>query len=246
MVIHYGGLDFHTVLRPAPSPKEYEDFKRRLLEAYRGGSLADVTALVAREFEGRIHRLDDLFADEQRRIIGIVLQDRIEDYQRAFERLSRQDDDLLNRLGQLGYPIPKPLRAAASSHLDHRLKQELARLETDGSLEPIRTLHERGRTWGWEPDTALLAQELSEALRRIVRGLDPSADLPTLAAKVRPLLDAATLLGISVDVWEIQNQLLDAYRRLADSGLLSDPLREAFADLADRLSISRGLLDWRP
>ena len=75
-------------------------------------------ALVTREFEGKVHRLDDLFVDEQRRIIGIVLQDRIEDYQRTFERLLAQDDDVLNRLGQMHYPIPKPLRAAASSYLD--------------------------------------------------------------------------------------------------------------------------------
>src|SRR5262249_27868375 len=48
VVIHYGGLDFYTVLRKERSPREYEEFKKRLLELSRTGSLADVTALVVR------------------------------------------------------------------------------------------------------------------------------------------------------------------------------------------------------
>ena len=112
---------------------------------------------MTREFEGKIHRLDDLFVDEQRRIIGIVLQDRIEDYQRTFERLLGQDDDVLNRLGQMHYPIPKPLRAAASSYLDLELRRELDRLDTEGSLERIRSLYERGKTWGYQPEHELLS-----------------------------------------------------------------------------------------
>ncbi len=106
VVIHYGGLDFHTVLRETGSVREYENFKKKLLDTYKSGSLADITTLVTRELEGKVHRLDDLFVDEQRRIIGIVLQDRIEDYQRTFERLVRQDDDVLTRLGRMNYPIP--------------------------------------------------------------------------------------------------------------------------------------------
>ena len=117
VVIHYGELDFHAVLNldTELGTDDFASLKPGLLETYRTGSLADITGLVAQaEFPGRSHRLDDLFRDEQRRIIGIVLEDRFLDYQRSFELLANQDEQILNRLGQLGYPIPKPLRAAAS------------------------------------------------------------------------------------------------------------------------------------
>ncbi len=248
VVIHYGGLDFHTVLGEFPSHRDYEHFKKRVLDVYASGSLADVTALVTREFEGRVHRLDDLFADEQRRVIGIVLQDRVEDYQRTFERLSRQDEDVLNRLGQMHHPIPKPLRAAASSYLDLMLRQELARLEEDEDLglEPIRSLYDRGRIWGYQPEYELLKNTVSQALQRTVCGLDPEANLPDLVAKAGRLLDAAALLGIKADLWEVQNQLLDAYARLKDAGALTDPLRGVFDELASKLNMTQGLLGWRP
>ncbi len=246
VVIHYGGLDFHAVLRPPSLPGPYADLKRRLVDAYRGGSLADVTTLMTREFQGRVHRLDDLFNDEQRRIIGIVLRDRIDDYQRTFERLTREDGDVLHRLGQLDQPIPKPLQAAASSYLDLTLREAVEQIETDGSVETIHDLYSRGKGWGYQPESALLEKVLSESLQRVLRSLDPSADLPLLFTRARQLLEAGTLLGISCARWEIQNQLLDAYARLSAASALNPQLISTFADLAGRLNISQTLLGWRP
>ncbi len=245
VVVHYGGLDFHTVLRRGDSPREYEAIKRRLLEAYKGRSLADVTTLLARDFEGKVHRLDDLFIDEQRRVIGIVLQDRVEDYHRTFEHLTDQDDDVLNRLGRMHHPIPKPLWAVASSHLDLRLLRELGRLEEGGDLAPIQVLYERGRTWGYQPERAADPGDLRGA----------AADPPRPRPRRRPrraglapglLLDASALLGVTLDLWQVQNQLLDAFIQLSDSGAMPEPLRQVFVELAVKLDMAPDLLGWRP
>ena len=167
-MIHFGGLDFHAVLSSeAAEPASFEAFKARLLQTYRSGSLADVTGLAAREFPGRAHRLDDLFRDEQRRIIGIILQDRFADYQRTYERLANQHEEMLNRLGQLSYPIPKPLHAAASTYLDRHLRDEIARLVRGevASLDAIERLSERGRAWGYQPERDLLEKTLAELIK---------------------------------------------------------------------------------
>jgi alpha-amylase/alpha-mannosidase (GH57 family) len=246
VVIHYGGLDFHTVLRPTPSSKEYDLFKERLLDAYRLGSLADVTTLVAREFEGTVHRLDDLFVDEKRRVIEIILRDRIEDYHRTFERLTRQDDDVLNRLGQMRFPVPKPLRAVASSYLDLQLREELGRLEVDGGLSHIQSLVERGSAWGYEAEKETLEKTLSEALRRILSKLSADSDFAELFVQASQILDAASLTSVSVDLWQLQNQLLDLYVQLTDSGTMTEPLANVLNELAPKLKISPSLLGWRP
>jgi alpha-amylase/alpha-mannosidase (GH57 family) len=242
VVIHYGGLDFYTVLRKGGSLKEYEEFKNRLLEVHRSSSLADVTALVLREFEGEVHRLDDLFAEEQRRVIGIVLRDRFEEYQRLFERLADQDEDVLNRLGQLRYPVPKPLRAAASAHIDSHLLEEIEGLRANGNLSRLRALLERGRPWGYEPERGLLSKTLGEALQQVLRELGPEDSMGPLA-RAANLLEAATLLGVRPDLWRAQNQLLDAYARLSRGGTIDARLHQSLLVLADRLGTSPGLLE---
>lgn len=246
VVLHFGGLDFHTVLRKATSHQEYEAFKKKLFALYETGSLADVTALVSQEFPGETHRLDDLFLEEQRRIISIVLQERFEDYQRSLELLADQDEDLLPLLGKLHYPIPKAMRAAASVSLDRRLVQEIARLEVEGSLARLQHLVERGKLWGYQLEPEALGRAVARELRDVLSELNPLSDLPELTRRAGQLLNAAMFLGLTIDLWQIQNQLLDVYAELAGAGPLNPPLQEAFAFLASRLNISKGLLGWRP
>src|SRR5262249_45187416 len=69
--------------------------------------------------------------------------------------------------------------------------------------------------------------------------LGAAADLPALTASAARLLEAARLLGVPLDLWQAQNHLLDAYRRLQDSGALNGAIHAAFLRLADRLAISR-------
>jgi alpha-amylase/alpha-mannosidase (GH57 family) len=250
VVIHYGGLDFHVVLslEPESTPDQFDRLKPQLLEAYRNGSLADITGLVAREFPGRSHRLDDLFRDEQRRIIGIVLEDRFTDYQRSFELLANQDEEVLNRLGHLNYPIPKPLWAAASTYLDIHLADAIGRLACGdvASLEAIDHLCERGRSWGYQVERGRLEKRLAEALAGALDEIGPEADLAEITTRAELLLTACARLGIAPDLWQVQNRLLDGFVQITESGLMDERLRGTFAKLAVGLRVNVELLGWRP
>jgi hypothetical protein len=246
LVVHFGGLDFHAALRKALAPEEYAAFKKKLLDLYEGDSLADVTTFVVQEFQGEIHRLADLFVEEQRRIVGIILKNRFADYQQSFDRLAEPDEDLIHQLGRLRYPIPKALRAAATSRFDYLIAQELARLEADDALKQIAHLLERGKTWGYQPDREVLGPTLVRELQRVLGNIKPSADLAALAVHTGHLLDAAALLGVSTNLWQAQNQLLDVYAQMKASEANLQALRDAFTPLADRLKVGVELLGWHP
>jgi alpha-amylase/alpha-mannosidase (GH57 family) len=246
VVLHYGGLDFHAVLRKEHHPEAFESFKARLLELFKTASLADITTLVTREYEGEAYHLEDLFLEEQRRIVRIVMQDRFEDYRRSFELLADQDTGMLDRLARMRYPIPKPMRAAATLALDGRLFQEIAQLDTQGSLDRVKGLLERGKRWGYGVKGEELGKLLTEELYVVLAELNSAADLAALAVRAGRVLDVAFLLGITLDLWRPQNQLLDAYARLPAEERDQPPLRDAFVQLANRLDINPGLLGWRP
>jgi hypothetical protein len=92
----------------------------------------------------------------------------------------------------------------------------------------------------------VLSKAVSEGLQRILRGIQEDADLVTVASRVELLLDAATLLGIKPDLWQAQNQFLDAFIRLSDDGVLDASHRAVFVKLAIRLDVGPSVLDWRP
>jgi hypothetical protein len=246
LVIHFGGLDFHAVLRKAPSPEEYNALKKELFDLYATGFLADVAALATEEFKGEIYRLPDLFVEEQRRIIGIVLRDRFIDYQQSFERLAEPDEDMIHLLGQLHFPIPRPMRAAAALLLDQRILQEIPRSESGESLKRIKHFLSRGKVWGYQPDREAIGRALAHELEGVLSELNPSSDLPALTSRTGRLLEAASLLGIALDLWNPQNRLLHAYAEMQAAYTLSAPLGGAFAQLAQQLGVNPALLGWRP
>jgi hypothetical protein len=246
-VVHFGGLDFHAVLCRDLDPALFEAASSELLATYRAGSMADVMTLLAREFPGVAHRLDDLFRDEQRRIIRIVLADRFEDYHRVFTRFADQDEEVLNRLGKLNYPIPGPLRAAATTFLDVNLEEQVGALVAgdETRLAEIEHLRDRGRAWDYEPQEKTLSKLISEGLRTAIRGLR-RGELATSASLAGRLLDAAAVLGIRPDLWESQNEFLDAFAELSDAGEVDGALEEPFRGLAARLGVSPRMLGWKP
>ncbi len=113
-------------------------------------------------------------------------------------------------------------------------------------MERIHGLFERGETWGYQPERELLSRTLSEALERTLDRLDSQADLFKLAARAGRLLDAAALLGLTLDLWQVQNELLDAYSELVASGSMTDAMHDLLAKLAAKLNLSRELLGWSP
>ena len=50
---------------------------------------------------------------------------------------------------------------------------------------------------------------ISKELLDILSEINPLSDLPALVARAGQLLDTAALLGLSMDLWQIQNRLLD-------------------------------------
>jgi hypothetical protein len=126
------------------------------------------------------------------------------------------------------------------------MRQELAALESDGSLERVQELAAWGRAWGYQPEREQLSRCLAESLERLLGGIGPQTDLAALLPRAGQLLDAAAGLGLALDLWEAQNHLLNAYARQEQAGGMTPHLREAFAALAGRLGIRQGLLGWRP
>ncbi len=246
VVVHYGGLDFHTVLRGMCDDECYARLKQQLFQVFGKGSLADLTELVLHDFSGASYRLDDLFLEEQRRIVGIILLDRVKEYQRTFAQLAGYDESALAILGRLHYPTPKPLLTAASAYLDEQVRQELQHLDMPDALAHVRQFVERGHSWGYSPDGVNLGKVLTEELYVVLSELNPASDLQLLVTRAGRILDAAFLLGISLDLWRPQNQLLDAYAHLVENGAMTPPLRDGFAQLADKITITPELLGWRP
>ncbi|HZZ79375.1 MAG TPA: DUF3536 domain-containing protein [Gemmataceae bacterium] len=240
LVIHFSGVDFHAVLRKAPPVDKYDALKKKLFDVYETGSLADVTALATEEFNGEVYRLSDLFVEEQRRVIGIILKERFTEYRLEFERLANPDEDVIFHLGQMHYPLPRGMRTAISVALDHRIADAAANLESEENVKRIQSMLERGKAWDYQPDRPMLMHILARQLKHLTEEFNPVADLAALARHIGAVLDVASMLQIDMDLWQAQNRLLDACPSMDAA------TRAKLQSLAERFRIHRQLLGWEP
>jgi hypothetical protein len=162
------------------------------------------------------------------------------------ERLAAQDANVLTRLGRMHSRVPAPMRVAASVVLDHQLSQKIGRLREETMLGEIGGTIERASAWGYRPERERLQRELAGELGKVLEEMRAGDDPARATALASRLLDAAALLGVNLDLWQPQNQLLDTYARLADAGSVTPSLHQSLARLADRLNISEALLGWKP
>ncbi len=250
VVIHYGGLDFHAVLC-----LEFGVRARVVRVAQSRGCYKPTRPVhsptspvwLRVSFPGARTGSTICFATSSGGSSALCLRTALPITSGHSTLLANQDEEVLSRLGQLNYPIPKPMRAAASTFLDLHLAEAINRLACgeSASLDAIEQLHERGQGWGYERERGRLELSIADAVARSLEEIRPNADLVEIVARAKLLLAAARLLGAAPDLWQFQNRFLTAVSELFEAQVMDAPLRHAFESLAADLRISHRLLAWR-
>jgi hypothetical protein len=204
-VLHFGGMDVQFFWMPYNDAATYEALKAELTDVFQNGSMGDVYQRLLKDFQGPTHQLQDLFLDEQRKIIEDTLRERIEDYQVLFEQLFDQDHALLQRLASLRYPIPEPMRMAAKVSTDGRTRQLAGRLGSMEDLQAFSQLLDQAKQWGYRPEVREWEQHFLVLLQETVRGLFNTDEIHATLEKAGYILEAANLLKIKLNLWNIQN-----------------------------------------
>jgi alpha-amylase/alpha-mannosidase (GH57 family) len=241
--IHFGGLDISCFQRDAGSPEEDQELQGRILEVCRTLSVGDAYAMMREHFPPPVYYLKDLFVDEQRRIVRMVLRERFQEYRQTLEVLVEKDLGILARLGAMGFPIPEPLTVAATVHVNRRIHRILKELPKNGnSLDEAQGLLTRSLTWGYRPDRANWGRSL---VRRMEKGLEDLGSGALGPGEVFPLctriLETSERLEIPLNLWRVQNLFLQACR--GSRAGWEEWLKEADA-LARRLHLRANLLPW--
>src|SRR6185437_6454399 len=114
-----------------PSAKTVADLESFQHEAKAAMIRADLTAVIRafdHYFPPPSYSIRSLFRDEQRRIVGLILQSTLSDVEAALASIYKNQASLLHFLSQTGLPRPEALSLAANfaigAGLRHALESE--------------------------------------------------------------------------------------------------------------------------
>jgi alpha-amylase/alpha-mannosidase (GH57 family) len=186
-VVHLGGWDFHCGITTVRSRLDYTRAKETVFDSLAMASAAQVILAINGTFGPQTYGLQDLFAEERHRMMGLLSQDTLLRLDQLYAQVYRDNYGVLRAFHRDGLPVPRELQVAADIALSHRAMEVLQSLEretSDPTANPLR----QGEDYLNELEA--IATEASTC----------NASLSLAAAQ--PMLER--LIGRSV--WQILNQ----------------------------------------
>jgi hypothetical protein len=242
-VIHLGDQNLSAAVRrhDPSNQKEVDDFKafsEGVIAAIRRANLPEIIRLIDRFFGGTAYSLTSLFADEQHRIVRIILNRTIAETEDSLRRIYEDHASLLDFLTETGMAPPSALAVASNYAINASLRHALDSDPFDADL--INSLIARADRNQIQLTVTELSFIAGQRMKRAMVRLESagSGDVSLTDALNDAVLIAATLraLPFEVTIWQAQNIWNDLLRR-GDKNYWTEEWKEGFRRLGEAMNI---------
>jgi len=167
------------------------------------GDLAELVRLVEKNFGSGLYTLRMLFRDEQRKILGIILEEATNEARVLYRNFHDEHAHLIRFVTDLGVPLPRRFRLA----VDFTLNSDLLDAFSNGEVDLIKSreiLDEIRRT-GVRPDAVTLEFSLRQTIQRRFAEFVANPEEPGLLPRLQETIELVLSLPFEVRLWEAQN-----------------------------------------
>jgi len=240
-VLHLGDHNVTGGVRHSNGPERYEELKTRLIEGFSKADTAAVIRILDEEFSEHSYSLSSLFRDEQRKIVGLILNDSLTSAAAVYRSIYENQAPLIRFLNSLNIPVPAAFKAAADVAINSQLRQAFERPDLDA--DNIQSYLKEAATSRVPLDTTTLEFAIRKRLEEQAARFAEHPDDMEIVQRFRKQLELAQTLPFPVTLWEVQNisyaPLMKAIeeRRLAAEN--SDP--EASTWMKELTALREGL-----
>jgi alpha-amylase/alpha-mannosidase (GH57 family) len=229
-VLHLGDHNVTGGVRRADGPERYEELKTKLIDCFSRADTAAVIRILDEEFSEHSYSLSSLFRDEQRKIVGLILNDSLTSAAAAYRSIYENQAPLIRFLNSLNIPVPPAFKAAADVAVNSQLRQSFERADLDG--DNIQSFLKEAATSRVPLDTTTLEFTIRKRLEEQAARFAERPDDMENVQRFRKQLELTQTLPFPVTLWEVQNisyaPLMKAieHRRLATEN--NDPQASAW------------------
>ena len=202
-VLHLGDHNVTGGVRHSDEPQPYEELKARLIDCFSKADTAAVIRILDEEFHEHSYSLSSLFRDEQRKIVGLLLNDSLTSAAAAYRNIYENQAPLIRFLNSLNIPVPAAFKAAADVAINSQLRQAFERPDLDA--DNIQSYLKEAATSRVPLDTTTLEFAIRKRLEeQAARFAEHPDDMENLQ-RFRKQLELAQTLPFPVTLWEVQN-----------------------------------------
>ncbi|HEX2768350.1 MAG TPA: DUF3536 domain-containing protein [Geobacteraceae bacterium] len=181
----------------------YLTMKQEVVSAFNEGDFAAIIRLIDTHFGMHNFSLKDLFRDEQRHILRLIIAGTLQEFEDKFITLYENSKSLMGFLRETGMPVPHYFMTTAETALNLKLQKMFTSETVDvGRLrEDVNEI----RSWNVAVDNVALEFIIR---RRLEGKMTALLEEPENVQRLTELLlqvEAVALLPLEVNLWQTQN-----------------------------------------
>jgi hypothetical protein len=212
-VLHLADHSVIGGVRKHQGDEAYRTLDLELDRALASGDLAELVRLVEKNFSSGTYTLRLLFRDEQRKILGIILEEATNEARAMYRNFHDEHAHLIRFVTDLGVPLPRRFRLAVDFTLNSDLLDAFSAEEVD--LTKSREIMDEIRRTGVTPDSVTLEFALRRTIERLFTRFVANPFEPGLLQRLQETVELVLTLPFQVRLWDAQNTYYRMMRELA-------------------------------
>ena len=231
--LYFGGHALNCGVRFFHGEEAYQAMKQEVAAAFNQGDYAAIIRMMDTYFDLHTYSLKDLFRDEQRHILQLIITGTLQEFEDKFITLYENSKSLMGFIRETGMPVPRHLMTTAETALNLKLQKMFFSETIDVGVlkEDVNDI----RSWNIGIDNVGFEFIIRRRLERIMAALLEEPESGPRLTEVLLLVEAIASLPVVVNFWQIQNMYWTMLQSRASE------LRSGNGDLNDRGSWSEAL-----
>jgi alpha-amylase/alpha-mannosidase (GH57 family) len=227
-VLHFGDHNISGGVRVYQGDISYTTLVREAADAFARADLPEALRVLDKGFGPNIYSLKSLFKDEQRRILGVVMNSTLDEAAAVYRQLYEHHAPLMRYLSDLRIPLPKAFQTTAEYALNSNLRRALAQERLDSGR--ILGLLEEARTAAVELDKTTLEFTFRRNLEGLTTRFAQSPGDMELLRELSEAIELIVAMPFPTVLWAAQNRFYNIWHETAPKMLMeeshSDEARE--------------------
>ena len=243
-VLHLGDHNISGGVRRSETRENYDDLKKTLAETFSKADTATTINALTKAFPESPFSLRTLFRDEQRKVVNNILGESLGSALAAYRGIYDTHASLIRFLNSLNIPVPPAFQAAAEMVLNNHLQQAFERSELDP--DSIQSYLREAAASRVKLDVSGLEYAMRTRLEKEAAQFAKQPGDKEVVQRLRKLLEFASTLPFSVNLWEVQNlcyrpliQAMDALRLEAEKDPMAQATLNDLSVLREKLRINQ-------
>ncbi len=201
--LYFGGHALNCGVRSYLGEEAYSAMKQEVMAAFNESDFATIIRLMDTHFGMHNYSLRNLFRDEQRHILQLIIAGTLQEFEEKFDHLYDQSRSLMGFLKETGMPVPHRFMTTAETALNLRLQKMFT--ADSFEIDSLRDVVNEITNWDVSLDSVALEFIVRHRLEGAMSSLQEDPKNNRNLSELLQLVEAVTSLPLAVNLWQIQN-----------------------------------------